>query len=95
MKRTRTLVIGVSLAVLAVGLAASPVSAVQDQNPASVDVGTNCECLDGGGGDDDDGGGGGGHLEPSLDDGFLFELDSGGGGGGDDGGGGSGGHLEP
>ena len=89
MKRTTKLLTIVSVALLAVGLATSPVSALgQEQNPASIDAGTTCECLDGGGGDD--GGGGGGEFEPSLDGGLLFELDSGGSGGDDDDGGGGG-----
>jgi hypothetical protein len=98
MRRTSKLLVVVSLSLLAVGLAASPVSAFeQAQNPASIDAGTNCECLDsGGGGDDDGGGGGGGELESNLDGTVLFNLDSGGSGGGgdDDDGGGGGGELE-
>lgn len=94
MTRTRKLLFAVSVALLAVGLASSPVSALE-QNPTTLDAGTACECFDGGGGDDDDGGGGGGELEPSLDGGLFFELDAGGGGGDDDDGGGGGGELEP
>jgi hypothetical protein len=96
MRRTSKLLVVVSLSLLAVGLAASPVSAFeQAQNPASIDAGTNCECLDSGGGGDDDGGGGG-ELESNLDGTVLFNLDSGGSGGGgdDDDGGGGGGELE-
>jgi hypothetical protein len=66
MKRTTQLLVVASLSLLAVGLAASPVSAFeQSETPANLDAGTNCECFDSGGGDDDGGsGGGGGHLEP-------------------------------
>ncbi|WP_135854606.1 hypothetical protein [Halorussus salinus] len=89
MRRTTTLLVTVSLALLAVGFSTAGVTA---QAPA--DLGTSCSCLDGGGGDDDDGGGNG-EFKPSLADDFVVELDSGGGGGGDDGGGGGGGYLEP
>ena len=96
MTRTKQLLIGVSVALIAVGLATSPVSAFeQNQNPATVDVGTNCECFDSGddNGGDDDGGSSSGELESSLDGGFIYELDSGG-SGGDDGSGGGGGELK-
>lgn len=90
MRRTTKLLVTVSVALLAVGISAAGVTAQK----APADISTSCSCLDGGGGDDDDGGGGGGELEPSLDSGFILELDAGGSDGDDDDGGGSGGELK-
>ncbi|WP_135826055.1 hypothetical protein [Halorussus ruber] len=81
MRRTTKLLVTVSFALLAVGFAASGVTAQE----VTSDIGTACSCLDSGGGSDD-GGGGNGELKRSLDSGFVLNFDAGGGDDNDDGG---------